>query len=299
MIALPKIVAFCRRAGHLLRCCCGSSSRTDLGARHPRACAKEKQGARLVGIDVDHVYAMSFGIGLACLGAAACFLLPAYYVNPQVGSRLRARGLHRSWCWAAWAASPARWSGGLAHRRGGVVRAASSWAKVARADRRSSSIFIAVLLFRPQGLFGRGYERATPLRSPLSPPPCSRRWRSGVDSGVWLTFLMMTLYAALLAPRLERAGRLRRAVLLRPRALLRHRRLRAGDRAVERFGLNPWVAPGAAVVGGRRRSARCVGALTFRYGLKGSYFALVTLAFAEVFRILAGVGRLHRRRASG
>ena len=29
---------------------------------------------------------MSFGIGLACLGAAACFLLPTYYVNPQVGS---------------------------------------------------------------------------------------------------------------------------------------------------------------------------------------------------------------------
>ena len=29
-----------------------------------------------------------------------------------------------------------------------------------------------------------------------------------------------------------------------------------------------------------------VGALAFRYGLKGSYFALVTLAFAEVFRIL-------------
>jgi branched-chain amino acid transport system permease protein len=37
----------------------------------------------------------------------------------------------------------------------------------------------------------------------------------------------------------------------------------------------------AAAVGG------FVGALTFRYGLKGSYFALVTLAFAEVFRILA------------
>ena len=30
-----------------------------------------------------------------------------------------------------------------------------------------------------------------------------------------------------------------------------------------------------------------VGALAFRYGLKGSYFALITLAFAEVFRILA------------
>lgn len=47
--------------------------------------AKEKQGAKLMGIDVEKVYALSFGIGMACLGAAACFLLPAYYVNPQVG----------------------------------------------------------------------------------------------------------------------------------------------------------------------------------------------------------------------
>jgi len=31
---------------------------------------------------------MSFGIGLACLGAAACFLLPAYYVNPTVATAL-------------------------------------------------------------------------------------------------------------------------------------------------------------------------------------------------------------------
>jgi branched-chain amino acid transport system permease protein len=30
-----------------------------------------------------------------------------------------------------------------------------------------------------------------------------------------------------------------------------------------------------------------VGALSFRYGLRGSYFALVTLAFAEVFRIVS------------
>lgn len=51
-------------------------------------------------------------------------------------------------------------------------------------------------------------------------------------------------------------------------------------------GINAWVAlplavAGAALVG------LFVGALSFRYGLKGSYFALVTLAFAEVFRILA------------
>jgi branched-chain amino acid transport system permease protein len=83
MIAVPKLVAFVGAlvvSGILF----WIMGRTDLG-RAIRAVAKEKDGAKLMGIDVDHVYAMSFGIGLACLGAAACFLLPAYYVNPQVG----------------------------------------------------------------------------------------------------------------------------------------------------------------------------------------------------------------------
>jgi branched-chain amino acid transport system permease protein len=28
---------------------------------------------------------MSFGLGIACLGVAACLLLPTYYATPQVG----------------------------------------------------------------------------------------------------------------------------------------------------------------------------------------------------------------------
>jgi branched-chain amino acid transport system permease protein len=52
------------------------------------------------------------------------------------------------------------------------------------------------------------------------------------------------------------------------------------------FGFNAWAGFILAAV-----SAGTVGAATgwlvFRYGLRGSYFALVTLAFAEVFRILA------------
>lgn len=59
-------------------------TRTDLG-RAIRALAKERKGARLVGIDIEHVFAMSYGLGIACLGIAACLLLPSYYVNPQVG----------------------------------------------------------------------------------------------------------------------------------------------------------------------------------------------------------------------
>jgi len=53
-----------------------------------------------------------------------------------------------------------------------------------------------------------------------------------------------------------------------------------------RFGINAWGGFGLSAI-----AAGAVGAgtgwLVFRYGLRGSYFALVTLAFAEVFRILA------------
>jgi len=54
------------------------------------------------------------------------------------------------------------------------------------------------------------------------------------------------------------------------------------------YGVNAWaglaigIAAGAAV-------GTITGALSFRSGLRGSYFALVTLAFAEVLRIVASV----------
>ena len=53
-----------------------------------------------------------------------------------------------------------------------------------------------------------------------------------------------------------------------------------------RFGWNAWAALPAAIALGTLAGA-FIGALSFRYGLRGSYFALVTLAFAEVFRVLA------------
>jgi branched-chain amino acid transport system permease protein len=51
-------------------------------------------------------------------------------------------------------------------------------------------------------------------------------------------------------------------------------------------GWNPWLAwPVAAVAGAA--VGLTIAVLSFRAGLRGSYFALITLAFAEVFRILA------------
>ncbi len=149
LIALPKLVAF---GGALL----ASAvlwlivTRTDLG-RAIRAVAKEKQGAMLMGIDVEHVYAMSFGIGMACLGAAACFLLPAYYVNPQVGAgfvlvafTIVVLGGMGSFAGAL--------VGGLLI---GVVESLSGlFLGESLGQIGIFAIFIAVLLLRPQGLFG-------------------------------------------------------------------------------------------------------------------------------------------------
>ncbi|MFM2121238.1 MAG: hypothetical protein RL722_2706 [Pseudomonadota bacterium] len=149
MIALPKLVAFggALLASALLLLIIG---RTDLG-RAIRAVAREKQGARLMGIDVEHVYAMSFGIGLACLGAAACFLLPAYYVNPQVGAgfvlvafTIVVLGGMGSFAGAL--------VGGLLI---GVVESLCGlFLGESLGQIGIFALFIAVLLFRPQGLFG-------------------------------------------------------------------------------------------------------------------------------------------------
>ncbi len=58
---------------------------TDTG-KAIRAVAKEKLGAELSGIDVAHIYAVTFGLGTACVAVAACLLIPTYYVNPTAGN---------------------------------------------------------------------------------------------------------------------------------------------------------------------------------------------------------------------
>ncbi len=82
-LPLPKIISF----GAALVICVALGlyiARSDTG-KAIRAVAKERQGARLVGIDVERIFAVSYGIGIACLGAAACLLIPTYYVTPSSG----------------------------------------------------------------------------------------------------------------------------------------------------------------------------------------------------------------------
>ena len=53
-----------------------------------------------------------------------------------------------------------------------------------------------------------------------------------------------------------------------------------------KFGWSPWVTMWFAVAG-TAMVASFIGYLSFRYGLRGSYFALITLAFAEAFHVLS------------
>ena len=125
-------------------------ARTDLG-RAIRAVAKERQGALAVGIDVQHIFAMSFGIGLACVGAAACFLLPMFYVSPHVGHTF------------VLVAFTVVVLGGMGSFAGSIVGGlivgvveslCGLYLGESLADIGVFVIFIGILLFRPLGLLG-------------------------------------------------------------------------------------------------------------------------------------------------
>jgi branched-chain amino acid transport system permease protein len=126
---------------------------TDTG-KAIRAVAKEKLGAELSGIDVAHIYAVTFGLGTACLAIAACLLIPTYYVNPHAGNAF------------VLIAFTIVVLGGMGSVAGaligglfvGVVESLSGlYLGESLGQIGIFAMFIIVLLFRPSGLFG---ERA-------------------------------------------------------------------------------------------------------------------------------------------
>lgn len=149
LIGLPKVISFvaamvmCALLGIFI-------TRTDTG-RAIRAVAKERMGARLVGIDVDKVFAISFGLGMATLGAAASLLMPIFYVSPTTGHVF------------VMVAFTVVVLGGMGSFLGAVVGGlivglTESFGGLYLGESLGqigiSLIFILILLFRPSGLFG-------------------------------------------------------------------------------------------------------------------------------------------------
>jgi branched-chain amino acid transport system permease protein len=123
---------------------------TDVG-RAIRAVAKEKLGAELAGIDVGHIYAVTFGLGTACVAIAACLLIPTYYVNPHVGDAFVLVAFTIV-VLGGMGSVPGALIGALLV---GVVESLSGlFLGESLGQIGIFLIFIAVLLVRPSGLFG-------------------------------------------------------------------------------------------------------------------------------------------------
>jgi branched-chain amino acid transport system permease protein len=125
-------------------------SRTQTG-RAIRAVAREPEGARLAGIRPARMFALAYGIGTACLGAAACLLLPSFYVSPTVGENFVLIAFTIV-VLGGMGSFPGAVVGGLlvgvAESLGGLFLGESL------GPISISLTFILVLLLRPTGLFG-------------------------------------------------------------------------------------------------------------------------------------------------
>jgi branched-chain amino acid transport system permease protein len=123
---------------------------TDTG-KAIRAVAKEKTGAALAGINVDHIYAVTFGIGAACLAIAACLLMPTFIVNPRIGNAFVLVAFTIV-VLGGMGSIPGALVGGLLI---GVVESLSGlYLGESLGQIGIFLLFILVLLLRPTGLFG-------------------------------------------------------------------------------------------------------------------------------------------------
>jgi len=149
LISVPRIISFAV-ALVLAAALWAFMSRTDTG-RAIRAVAREPDGARLMGIRPDRIFALAYGIGIACLGAAACLLLPTFYVSPSVGS-VFVLVAFTIVVLGGMGSFPGAVLGGLligvTESLGGLFLGESL------GPIGISAVFIVVLLLRPTGMFG-------------------------------------------------------------------------------------------------------------------------------------------------
>lgn len=126
--------------------------KTHLG-RAIRAVAQNRAAAALMEININRIYAITFGIGTACVGLAAVLVAPLYPVTPTVG------------IYFVLSAFVVVVLGGLGSLKGaflgaliiGVVQSMSGfYLGAGLREIATFVIFLAILIFRPTGLFGLG-----------------------------------------------------------------------------------------------------------------------------------------------
>jgi branched-chain amino acid transport system permease protein len=125
--------------------------RTDVG-RTIRAAADNVYGALVIGTDVRRVYAVAFGVGAACVGAAGALVSPILPFQPSTGLTLSITSFNIVII-GGMGSLPGAFVGGL------LVSVAESLGAVflrpSLKELVSFSLLILILLVRPAGLFGR------------------------------------------------------------------------------------------------------------------------------------------------
>jgi len=126
--------------------------RTDMG-RAIRATSQNPEAAVLMGVDVERVAVVAFGLGTALAGAAGVLLAPSLYLYPTVGELLIVKSFVIV-VLGGLGSVPGAIAGGLllgVAESLGAVYVSSTYK-----DGIGYVIFLLVLLYRPSGLFGVG-----------------------------------------------------------------------------------------------------------------------------------------------
>ena len=117
-----------------------------------RACADNYTGALVVGLDVKHLYALTFGLGAACVGAAGVMLVLIVDVTPSLGPAYTLLAFVIV-ITGGLGSMPGSLLGGvligLTEAMAGLIFTPSAKSMFAFA------ILVLVLLFRPQGIMGK------------------------------------------------------------------------------------------------------------------------------------------------
>jgi branched-chain amino acid transport system permease protein len=117
-----------------------------------RACADNYTGALVVGLDVKRLYALTFGLGAACVGAAGTILVLIVDVTPLLGPSYTLLAFIIV-ITGGLGSMPGALAGGVLI---GVTEALAGLLFTPSAKSMFAfAILVVVLLFRPQGLLGK------------------------------------------------------------------------------------------------------------------------------------------------
>ena len=117
-----------------------------------RACADNYTGALVVGLDVKHLYALTFGLGAACVGAAGVMLVLIADVTPSLGPAYTLLAFVIVITGGLGSMPGALIGGvliGLTEAMAGLLFTPSAKSMF------SFAVLVLVLLFRPQGIMGK------------------------------------------------------------------------------------------------------------------------------------------------